>query len=201
MAEKVLKFLASRRGQNVFPRLKGHNQNCISWRDVFNMLKNLRKSDLVSSVSGASLPAFFSIVFRISQQSLTQFFSNHWHDYMTVKIIFFFCADTILHQCYSLLKNHVVYQEYDTRPHKCIKLLKLQEKLDYKLQKQRIVTCVNVLVNVAMVVSAASITYRKLFQVFTMGMDFCSNWKNQRNINSESASNAASVMVGIRKKC
>ena len=191
MAEKVLKFLASRRGQNVFPRLKGHNQNCISWRDVFNMLKNLRKSDLVSSVSGASLPAFFSIVFRISQQSLTQFFSNHWHDYMTVKIIFFFCADTILHQCYSLLKNHVVYQE----------LLKLQEKLDYKLQKQRIVTCVNVLVNVAMVVSAASITYRKLFQVFTMGMDFCSNWKNQRNINSESASNAASVMVGIRKKC
>ena len=105
VAEKILKFLASRRGQNVFPRLKGHNQNSISWRDVFNMLKGLRKSDLVSSVSGASLPAFFSIVFRIPQQSLTQFFSSHWHDYMTVKIIFFFCADTILQQCYFFLNT------------------------------------------------------------------------------------------------
>ena len=41
-----------------------------------------------------------------------------------VKIIFFFCADMILQQWYSPLMNFAVYYEYDTRPHKCIELLK-----------------------------------------------------------------------------
>ena len=100
----------------------------------------------------------------ILQQSLARLY--------TVKIIFLFCADTILQQWYSLLKNHAVYQEYDTRPDKCIKLLKLQEKLHCKLQKQHIVTLVNVVVNVAIAVSVASIAYSKIFQVFTMRMDF-----------------------------
>ena len=49
MFEKILKFLASRQGQNVFPRLQDHNQSFISWRDIFNILKSLRKSGLVNS--------------------------------------------------------------------------------------------------------------------------------------------------------
>ena len=128
----------------------------------------------------------------ILQQSLARLY--------TVKIIFLFCADTILQQWYSLLKNHAVYQEYDTRPDKCIKLLKLQEKLRCKLQKQHIVTFVNVVVNVAIVVSVASIAYSKIFQVFTMRMDFCSNLRNKRNISRESISNAVSGMIGIRDR-
>ena len=69
-----------------------------------------------------------------------------------------------------------------------------------KLQKQHIFAFENVVVNVAIVVSAASIAYSKTFQVFTIRIDFCSNWMNQRYISSESASAAASAMVGIRKK-
>ena len=89
-----------------------------------------------------------------------------------VKIIFFFCADTILQQWYSPLMNFAVYYEYDTRPHKCIELLKSQEKLHCKLQKQHIVTLVNVVVNVAIAVSVESIAYSKMCQVFAMHMDF-----------------------------
>ena len=40
MVEKIFKFLASRHRQNVFPRLKGHNQNYVSWRTICDMLKS-----------------------------------------------------------------------------------------------------------------------------------------------------------------
>ena len=109
IVEKVLKFLAFRQRQNIFPRLKGHNQNCISWRDIFNMLKSLRRSDLVSSA--------------------------------------------------------------------------LHKKLSFPLS-----------------ISSLNLYHSKNFQVFTMRMDFCSNWRNQTNISSESTSIASYVMVGIRKK-
>ena len=62
-------------------------------------------------------------------------------------------------------------------------------------------TFVNVVINVAIDVSAASIAYIKIFQVFKMRMDFCSNWRNQGYISSESVSNAASAMVSSEKKC
>ena len=61
------------------------------------------------------------------------------------------------------------------------------------------VTFLNVVVNVAIVLSAVSIAYSKIVHVFTMRMDFCSNWRNQRYISSISASNATSAMVGISK--
>ena len=60
-------------------------------------------------------------------------------------------------------------------------------------------TFVNVVVNVAIVLSAVSIAHNKIVHVFTMRIDFCSNLKNQRYISSISASSAASAMVGIRK--
>ena len=56
MVEKILKFRPSRQMQKTFSRLKGHNQNRISWRDIFNMLKSLRRSGLESSVSGSPSP-------------------------------------------------------------------------------------------------------------------------------------------------
>ena len=52
MVENILKFLASRHRQNVFVRLKGHNQNYISWRGISNMLKSWRRSGWASSASG-----------------------------------------------------------------------------------------------------------------------------------------------------
>ena len=57
------------------------------------------------------------------------------------------------------------------------------------------VTFVNVVVNVAIVLSAVSIAYSQIVHVFTMRMDFCSKWRNQRYISSITAS----AMVGIRK--
>ena len=78
IVEKVLKFLAFRQRQNIFPRLKGHNQNCISWRDIFNMLKSLRRSDLVSSALHKKLS------FPLSISSL-----NLYHQLPTVKIFKF----------------------------------------------------------------------------------------------------------------
>ena len=59
MVEKILGYLASRQEQHIIPSLIGHNQNCISWRDIFNMLKGLRRSDSVTSISGA--PSQFSL--------------------------------------------------------------------------------------------------------------------------------------------
>ena len=59
---------------------------------------------------------------------------------------------------------------------------------------------VNVVVNVAIVLSAVSIAYNKIFEIFTMRMDFGSNWRNQGYISSKTASNATSAMAGIRKK-
>ena len=78
IVEKVLKFLAFRQRQNIFPRLKGHNQNCISWRDIFNMLKSLRRSDLVSSALHKKLS------FPLSISSL-----NLYHQLPTVTIFKF----------------------------------------------------------------------------------------------------------------
>ena len=47
------------------------------------------------------------------------------------------------------------------------------------------VTFVNLIVNVAIVLSAVSVAYSKIFHVSTMRMDFCSNWRNQRYISSK----------------
>ena len=68
MFEKILKFLASRQGQNVFPRLQDHNQSFISWRDIFNILKSLRKSGLVNS----ALRKKWSFLLRISSLNVTK---------------------------------------------------------------------------------------------------------------------------------
>ena len=130
MVEKIFRFLASRHRQNVFPRLKGHNQNYVSWRDICNMLKNwIRRNwwavpldslppPLLSLLSLALMEVLYGtdiplntesenltlrlclhyiarpfcvseFVSRILQGSLAQFFNSHWHDYSTVKIIFF----------------------------------------------------------------------------------------------------------------
>ena len=94
--------------------------------------------------------------------------------------------------CTSVLLDH-------TRSHrKCIKLSKSQALQITEVARIRIQ---NVVVNVAIVVFSTSISYSKIFQVYTMRMDFCSNQRNQRYISSESASNAAFAIVGMMKTC
>ena len=39
MVEEILKFLAPNYQQNDFPRLKGYNQDYISWRGIINKLE------------------------------------------------------------------------------------------------------------------------------------------------------------------
>ena len=60
MVGKIVKFLASRHQQNTSTRLKSHNQDYISWRGIFNMLKSWRSSGWVSIVSGIPSPLSFA---------------------------------------------------------------------------------------------------------------------------------------------
>ena len=49
------------------------------------------------------------------QHSLSWFFNSHWHSCSRLDCLYFFCAGTVFQQQYSMLKNRVMYQEYDTR--------------------------------------------------------------------------------------
>ena len=124
-----------------------------------------------------------SHVHLVFLKSFARFFNSRCHNFSTVigtilqqsrQPLFFFGADF-----WTMLKNCAMYQEYDTRSHKCIiELLKLQEKLPCKLQQQQIVASENGVGDVA-IVYICSIHYlqKKKYSSFYGG---CKNWRNQR---------------------
>ena len=81
----------------------------------------------------------FTVTGMIVQQALAWLFNSYWHDSSTVTGKIFFCADRILQQWCSLLKNGAMYQEYDIwfhfyppwKHHKTFYFLMIQR--EYKL--------------------------------------------------------------------
>ena len=94
-----------------------------------------------SAVTGMILQQWIAWFFTgmIVQQALAWLFNSYWHDSSTVTGKIFFCADRILQQWCSLLKNGAMYQEYDIwfhfyspwKHHKTFYFLMIQR--EYKL--------------------------------------------------------------------
>lgn len=96
-------------------------------------------SNLTGTIDQQSLALFFNsyrynsstVTGTIAQESLAWLFNSRWHSFSTVtgknvqqtlarlfsshrQDFFFFYTGRIFHQWYSLLKNHAMYQEYNT---------------------------------------------------------------------------------------